>query len=84
MWRRRRAPGTVVARRLADPRHTNAAELSALLAGVAVSVPLSSNQEMYVGPLPSHWPGLGDLTCPVGFAVSALLYALPARPPKES
>ncbi|NJA55813.1 cytosine permease [Streptomyces sp. NEAU-H3] len=83
-WRRRRTPDTLVARRLSDPRHTNAAGLIALLAGVAVSVPLFSHQEMYVGPLPAHWPGLGDLTCPVGFAVSALLHALLARTPKES
>ncbi|MDT0420424.1 purine-cytosine permease family protein [Streptomyces evansiae] len=83
-WRRRRTPDTLVARRLSDPRHTNAAGLIALLAGVAVSVPLFSHQEMYVGPLPAHWPGLGDLTCPVGFAVSALLHAVLARTPKES
>ncbi|MEV0847590.1 cytosine permease [Streptomyces sp. NPDC049954] len=83
-WLRRHTPHTLVRDRLTSRAHGGAAGLTALLAGVAVSVPLFSNQEMYVGPLPAHWPGLGDLTCPVGFAVSALLYAaLRTRTPRN-
>ena len=42
-------------------------------------MPLFSNQTVYVGWVPAHWPGVGDLTCPVGFALGALLYALLRR-----
>jgi hypothetical protein len=52
------------------------------LAGVAVSVPLFSNQEKYVGWVPKHWASFGDITCLVGFAVSATLYALMRRAPR--
>ncbi|MET9386172.1 cytosine permease [Streptomyces sp. NPDC002928] len=63
------------ARRLGDRSYTNWPGIAALLIGVAVSVPLFSNQEKYVGWVPEHWPAFGDITCLVGFAVSAGLYA---------
>lgn len=44
--------------------------------GVAVSVPLFSNQEDYVGYVPKHWPSFGDSTPIVGFVLSAVLYAV--------
>lgn len=59
---------------LTNRRFTNWPGLTALLVGVAVSVPLFSNQEKYVGWVPSNWPSFGDITCLVGFAVSALVY----------
>ncbi|WP_405617616.1 purine-cytosine permease family protein [Streptomyces sp. NBC_00076] len=65
----------VLAARLGDRAFTNWPGLAALLIGVAVSVPLFSNQEKYVGWVPEHWPSFGDSTPLVGFAVSAGLYA---------
>ncbi|MEU0407329.1 cytosine permease [Streptomyces griseorubiginosus] len=61
--------------RLTDRTFTNWPGLAALLIGVAVSVPLFSNQEDYVGYVPEHWPSFGDITPVVGFVVSAVLYA---------
>ncbi|MFI7383310.1 purine-cytosine permease family protein [Streptomyces sp. NPDC049813] len=69
-------PGDVLAGRLQDRSFRNAAGPVALLAGIAVSVPLFSNQAVFVGLVPRVWPGVGDLTCPVGFGLGALLYAL--------
>ncbi|MFI6929800.1 purine-cytosine permease family protein [Streptomyces sp. NPDC050287] len=65
----------MLAARLGDRTFTNWPGLAALLIGVAVSVPLFSNQEKYVGWVPEHWPSFGDSTPLVGFAVSAGLYA---------
>ncbi|MFF0158606.1 purine-cytosine permease family protein [Streptomyces sp. NPDC005263] len=65
----------VLASRLGDRTFTNWPGVTALLIGVAVSVPLFSNQEKYVGYVPEHWPSFGDSTPLVGFAVSAGLYA---------
>ncbi|MEU9212245.1 cytosine permease [Streptomyces sp. NPDC048415] len=74
-WLRTRTPDEELVRRLGDRSFTNWPGLTALLLGVAVSVPLFSNQEKYVGWVPEHWPAFGDITCLVGFAVSAGLYA---------
>ncbi|WP_371669833.1 cytosine permease [Streptomyces sp. NBC_00289] len=62
--------------RLTDRSFTNWPGVAALLAGVAVSVPLFSNQEKYVGWVPEHYPSFGDVTPLVGFALSAGLYAV--------
>ncbi|WP_328749518.1 cytosine permease [Streptomyces sp. NBC_00285] len=83
---RSRTPDDTVAARLTDRTFTNWTGLAALLIGVAVSVPLFSNQEDYVGYVPKHWPSFGDITPVVGFVVSAALYAAlrwrsPARRP---
>jgi NCS1 family nucleobase:cation symporter-1 len=72
---RARVPQEQLAARLTDRTFTNWPGLTALLVGVAVSVPLFSNQEDYVGYVPEHWPSFGDITPVVGFAVSAVLYA---------
>ncbi len=72
----RTATDEELARRLGDRSFTNRPGLAALLIGVAVSVPLFSNQEKYVGYIPEHWPSFGDVTPLVGFAVSAGLYAV--------
>jgi NCS1 family nucleobase:cation symporter-1 len=74
-WLRARVPQEQSAARLSDRSFTNWPGLAALLIGVAVSVPLFSNQEDYIGYVPEHWPSFGDITPVVGFAVSALLYA---------
>lgn len=74
-WFRAREPRERSAARLSDRSFTNWPGFAALLLGVAVSVPLFSNQEDYVGYVPRHWPSFGDITPVVGFAVSALLYA---------
>jgi NCS1 family nucleobase:cation symporter-1 len=72
---RSRTPDDVLTARLTDRGFTNWPGLAALLIGVAVSVPLFSNQEDYVGYVPEHWPSFGDITPVVGFVVSAVLYA---------
>ncbi|MEU1270267.1 cytosine permease [Streptomyces sp. NPDC005799] len=72
----RTATDEVLAARLRDRAFTNWPGLAALLIGVAVSVPLFSNQEDYVGYVPKHWPSFGDITPVVGFVVSAALYAV--------
>ncbi|EDY55096.1 MULTISPECIES: cytosine permease [Streptomyces] len=74
-WLRARVPQEQSAAQLSDRSFTNWPGLAALLIGVAVSVPLFSNQEDYVGYVPEHWPSFGDITPVVGFALSALLYA---------
>jgi len=65
--------------RLSDRSFTNWPGLAALLIGVAVSVPLFSNQEDFVGWVPKHHPTFGDITPLVGFALSAGLYAVLRR-----
>ncbi|MFC8361620.1 purine-cytosine permease family protein [Streptomyces griseorubiginosus] len=72
---RPRDANAVLSARLTDRSFTNWPGFAALLIGVAVSVPLFSNQEDYVGYVPKHWPSFGDITPVVGFALSALLYA---------
>jgi len=60
---------------LFDTRHNPWAGPLAMAIGMAVSIPLFSNQTKYVGPVPKHHPALGDLTFEVGFVLTALLYA---------
>ncbi|MFK4101004.1 purine-cytosine permease family protein [Streptomyces sp. NPDC019531] len=74
-WLRPRGSDEALSIRLNDRAFTNWPGLAALLTGVAVSVPLFSNQEDYVGYVPEHWPAFGDITPVVGFLVSAVLYA---------
>ena len=75
----RTATDEELAARLTDRSSTNWPGLAALLIGVAVSVPLFSNQQDYVGYVPKHWPSFGDITPVVGFALSALLYVVLRR-----
>jgi NCS1 family nucleobase:cation symporter-1 len=75
-WFQSRTPTEELAPRLTDPTFTNWPGLAALLIGVAVSVPLFSNQEDYVGYVPKHWPSFGDSTPIVGFVLSAVLYVV--------
>jgi len=75
----RTATDEELAARLSDRSVTNWPGLAALLIGVAVSVPLFSNQEDFVGYVPKHWPSFGDITPVVGFVVSAGLYVVLRR-----
>jgi NCS1 nucleoside transporter family len=45
----------------------------AMLAGILVSLPFWNNP-LFTGPVPSHVPGIGDITFVVGFIVAAGLY----------
>jgi nucleobase:cation symporter-1, NCS1 family len=67
--------GALPADLLYDRGYRNHAGLVALLVGIAVSVPLFSNQELFTGLVPRLVPGVGDVTFLVGFALSAGLYA---------
>ncbi|MBU2664542.1 cytosine permease [Actinoplanes bogorensis] len=61
---------------LYDKSHNPWSGAVAMAAGMVVSIWLFSNQSEYVGPAPSAWPALGDITFEVGFVVAALLYLL--------
>ncbi|WP_327354216.1 purine-cytosine permease family protein [Streptomyces sp. NBC_01304] len=73
---RRGTSDAELAARLADPAYRDRAGVIALLVGIAVSVPVFSNQQTYVGWAPAAWPAIGDLTCPVGLVLSAAVYAV--------
>jgi NCS1 family nucleobase:cation symporter-1 len=59
---------------LFDRSHRNGAGPIAMVVGVVVSVWLFSNQQKYVGPVPSHVKAVGDITFEVGFVLSAIVY----------
>ncbi|GAA0933588.1 purine-cytosine permease family protein [Pseudonocardia zijingensis] len=61
---------------LYDRTRRNHAGVIALVAGIAVSVPLFSNQALFTGLVPRLVPGVGDVTFIVGFVLAALVYAL--------
>src|ERR1700761_3261167 len=61
---------------LFDRKHNPWAGAAAMLIGMGISIWLFSNQTEYVGPIPKHHPGVGDLTFEVGFVLSAVLYAI--------
>jgi purine-cytosine permease-like protein len=61
---------------LFDRKHNPWAGVVAMLVGMGISIWLFSNQTEYVGPIPKHHPGVGDLTFEVGFVLSAVLYAV--------
>jgi NCS1 nucleoside transporter family len=61
---------------LFDRGHSNWAGPLAMAIGMAVSIPLFSNQTKYVGWVPKHHPEFGDITFEVGFVVAALSYVV--------
>jgi NCS1 family nucleobase:cation symporter-1 len=61
---------------LYDKAHNPWSGVLAMAVGMAVSIPLFSNQTEYTGLVPKHFPAWGDSTFEVGFVVAALLYAL--------
>ncbi|HUZ37135.1 MAG TPA: cytosine permease [Streptosporangiaceae bacterium] len=73
---RRRTPLTEIEPMLFDRKHTNWAGPVAMLAGMAISIWLFSNQTEYIGPIPTHYPAVGDITFEVGFVVTAAIYLI--------
>jgi nucleobase:cation symporter-1, NCS1 family len=65
-----------VTRLLYDQKHTNWAGPIAMVIGMAVSIPLFSNQVKFTGALVKDHPGLGDVTFEVGFVIAAVVYGL--------
>jgi cytosine/uracil/thiamine/allantoin permease len=61
---------------LYDRAYRNHAGVVALVVGIAVSVPLFSNQALFTGLLPRLVPGVGDATFLVGFVLAGAVYAL--------
>jgi nucleobase:cation symporter-1, NCS1 family len=59
---------------LYDRGYTNHAGLIAMLVGIVLSVPLFSNQQLFVGVVPAAFPGIGDIAFLVGTALAAVLY----------
>jgi hypothetical protein len=51
---------------------------------IGVSIWLFANQTDYVGVVPKHNPGFGDITFEVGFVLAAVLYAIFFRLQGES
>jgi nucleobase:cation symporter-1, NCS1 family len=70
-WLRRGSDATGL---MQDTRYQNWAGPAAMLAGMALSIWLFSNQTKYVGVIPKHHPGVGDITFEVGFLISAVVY----------
>ena len=58
-----------------DPSYKNWAGPIAMLVSGIVSIWLFSNQTFYVGVIPKHSPGVGDLTFEVGLLLAAAIYA---------
>jgi purine-cytosine permease-like protein len=69
---------------LFDRGYRNWAGPIAMVVGVVVSVWLFSNQQKYVGPVPSHVKAVGDITFEVGFVLSALVYLAVRSVTRES
>jgi NCS1 family nucleobase:cation symporter-1 len=61
---------------LFDRRHNPWAGFAAMAISMAVSIYLFANQTDYVGLVPKHHSGFGDITFEVGFLLAALLYAV--------
>jgi nucleobase:cation symporter-1, NCS1 family len=47
-----------------------------MIIGMVISIWLFSNQTEYVGVVPSHYPGVGDITFEVGFVLTAAIYLI--------
>ncbi len=59
-----------------DRHHNPIGGVVAMALGMAVSIPLFSNQTKFVAYVPKHHPAIGDITFEVGFVVSALVYTV--------
>ncbi|HEY4703761.1 MAG TPA: hypothetical protein VIH64_17820, partial [Streptosporangiaceae bacterium] len=73
LLRRNRTPGDLEPL-LFDKKYENWAGPVAMLVGVVVSIIFFSNQTEYIGVVPKHVGGAGDLTFEVGFVLTALIY----------
>lgn len=78
--------GSDVTGLLTDRGYRNWAGPIAMAVGMVLSIWLFSNQQRYVGPVPTAYPNAGDLTFEVGFLVAAGLYAVLFRvlPPRSA
>jgi len=74
MYLRRRQNPADIERLLFNRKYTNWAGPVAMLVGGGISIWLFSNQSKYVGLVPKHWGGAGDLTFEVGFVLTAVIY----------
>jgi NCS1 nucleoside transporter family len=74
MYLRRRQDPAQIERLLFNRRYTNWAGPVAMLVGAGISIWLFSNQTKYIGLVPTHAPGTGDLTFEVGFVLTAVIY----------
>jgi nucleobase:cation symporter-1, NCS1 family len=74
MYLRRRQDPAQIERLLFNRKYTNWAGPVAMLVGAGISIWLFSNQTKYVGLVPKHAPGTGDLTFEVGFVLTAVIY----------
>jgi nucleobase:cation symporter-1, NCS1 family len=72
-WMRR---GQDIEPLLFDKRYHNWGGVVAMVVGVAVSVALFSNQTEYKGPIPTHFPAVGDITFEVGFVLTGAVYLI--------
>jgi NCS1 family nucleobase:cation symporter-1 len=61
---------------LYDKTHNPLSGVIAMAIGMAVSIPLFSNQTEYVAVVPKHWSSVGDITFEVGFVIAALVYVV--------
>jgi NCS1 nucleoside transporter family len=59
---------------LFNRQYSNWAGPVAMLVGMGLSIWLFSNQTEYVGPVPTHFPAVGDITFEVGFVITAVVY----------
>jgi NCS1 family nucleobase:cation symporter-1 len=69
---------------LFDRKHNPWAGFAAMAIAIGVSIWLFANQTDYVGVVPKHNPGFGDITFEVGFVLAAVLYAIFFRLQGES
>ena len=74
MYLRRRQDPAQIERLLFNRKYTNWAGPVAMLVGAGISIWLFSNQTKYIGLVPRHAPGTGDLTFEVGFVLTAVIY----------
>ncbi|HEY1618234.1 MAG TPA: hypothetical protein VGG25_11475, partial [Streptosporangiaceae bacterium] len=61
---------------LFDRKHNPWAGFAAMAIAMVVSIYFFANQTDYIGLVPKHLPGFGDLAFEVGFVLAAGLYAV--------
>jgi nucleobase:cation symporter-1, NCS1 family len=74
MFLRRRQNPADIEHLLFNKKYTNWAGPVAMAVGTGISIWLFSNQTKYVGLVPAHAGGAGDLTFEVGFVLTAVIY----------
>jgi NCS1 nucleoside transporter family len=74
MFLRRRQNPADIEHLLFNKKYTNWAGPVAMAVGTGISIWLFSNQTKYVGLVPAHAGGTGDLTFEVGFVLTAVIY----------